>query len=142
MTPQKLEFFKQHVGLDLVGSPAPSLAPVEMRFLTPQARHIIRVQLRKQIATARDSWGARWRLGLLCWMDNEVEEGLREITNAAKLLPEEVPLLMGVGLLLVQTGRVQKAQQILEICLRKGKGSIWSLYAAEALQKLRVAAHK
>lgn len=133
---EKLEFFRAQVGLDLAGNPAASLAPVEMRFLTPPARHIIRTQLRKQIATARDSWGTRWRLGLLCWMDGSIEEALKEITNAAKLVPEEASLLMGVGLLLKQSGRLDKARQILQICLRRGRESIWRLYAQQALEEL------
>lgn len=136
MEVQKLRFFRENVGLDLKESPAISLAPVEMRFLTPQARHIIRTQLRKQVDSAKDSWATRWRLGLLCWIDGDIEEALREITHAAKLVPQQIPQLIGVGLLLAESGRREKAKEILGICLRRGKDSIWKLYASDALKRM------
>lgn len=136
MSQEKLDFFRQMVGLDLTGSPAASLAPVEIRFLTPQARHIIRAQLRRQTASAKDSSAARWRLGLLSWMDGDLDEGLREVTHAAKLVPDDVQFLIGVGLMLSQAGRTKQAQQILQICCKRGKRSIWGLYATDALNQL------
>lgn len=142
MPAPKRDFFRERVGLELNNSPATSLAPVEMRYLTPQARKVIRSQLRRQTATAKDSWGARWRLGLLAWMDGDMEEALKEVTNAAKLLPEDPQLLMGVGLLLAQSGRLDKARQILELCRMRGANSIWKLYAQETLSRLPAAMAK
>ncbi len=136
MPEEKLDFFRNNVGLDLSISPAVSLAPVEMRFLTSQARGIIRNQLRRQVASAKDSWAARWRLGLLSWMDDDLEEAVKEITHAAKLVPQQTPQLFGVGLLLLESGRVNQAEQILNICLKRGKNTIWRLYAADALKRL------
>ncbi len=136
MPEEKLRFFKELVGLDLHDNPAGALAPLELRFLTPQARHIIRTQLRRQTETAKDSSGTRWRLGLLAWMDGDLDEALKEITHAAKLIPDDVRLLTGVGMLLNQAGRIEQARQILQICSKRGKDSIWSLYADDALTRL------
>lgn len=139
LAPERLQFFKEFVGLDLTENPAVALAPQELRYLTPQARHIIRTQLRRQVQTAKDSPGARWRLGLLAWMDGDLEEALKEIPHAAKLAPEDVRLLTGVGLLLDEAGRTEQAAQIMQICIKRGKDNIWGLYAADALTRLQAA---
>ena len=87
-------------------------------------------------SSAKDSSAARWLLGLLSWMDGDLDEGLREITHAAKLVPDDVQFLIGVGLMLGRAGRTEQAKQILQICCKRGRESIWGLYAADALRQL------
>lgn len=136
MDAEKLRFFREKVGLDLAYEAAISLAPTEMRLLGPQARHLIRIQLSKQVMSAKDSWQARWRLGLISWLEGDGHEALKELTHAAKLMPQNINILMGVALLLAETGRIEKARELFSICKVRGKNSIWKLYAEDALNKI------
>lgn len=132
----KLTFFLSLVAPDFITAPALALAPAELRTLSQGARGLIRKQIQKQVAQAKDSWMARWRLGILFWLDNYVDEALRELTNAAKLAPQELQTYFAVALLLHSSGKSERAQQLLTICQQRGAKTIWKLYAEKTLARI------
>jgi tetratricopeptide (TPR) repeat protein len=132
LSARSYEFFTAHIG----PPPAGPLVPSELAHLGVDERNAEAERLSKLVPTPQATPADVYRLAVLLWDTEQIEEAIRTMEKAVQAAPEDGRALYGLGLLCRKRRLVGAARKAFRNATRVAPDSLWSVYAHEALRRM------
>ena len=132
LDPARLAFFRERIG----PQPASLFAPREWSSLTPEEREGAVRQSRSRIARAEGRSDDHYRLAVAAADQQQFAPAIHELQQALRLNPADARALLALGHLSARQGTLDEARKKFAECMALAHGTLWSVYAADEMQKL------
>jgi hypothetical protein len=131
LEPARFAFFRDHLG------PQESnlFGPQEWGALTPQESEEMVKQVRQRINRSEATFEDFYRLAIHFARERKFVQAIQQLESALRLSPIDGRGLLALGILTARLGS-ETARIKLGECMSLAPGTIWSVYAADELQKL------
>lgn len=126
------DFFKSYIG----PRPDDLFAPADLARLSPEQRHEVIKQARGKLNRGEGAHEDHWKLAIMYWKENRLQEALENLAAAVKLYPVDGRLMHSLGHLCTAVGYDAKAREAFNEVLNVAPNTIWHVYASDALRKL------
>ncbi len=132
LDPDRFAFFR-----DRLGPQAPTLyAPHEWAALTPQETGDLVKQLRQKVTRAEAGFDDYYRLAIAAARDLQFVQAQHWLQSALTLQPIDGRALLAMGWLTTRLGAKDSARVKYGDCMTLAPNTLWSVYAADEIQKL------
>jgi hypothetical protein len=132
LDPARFAFFR-----DTFGPQAANLyAPREWAALTPQEEEEMVRQCRARVNRAEAGFEDYYRLAIAASRDRQYVQAIQHLQSALQLSPMDGRALLAVGALTARLGGLATAKAKFGECMALAPGTLWSVYAADEIQKL------
>ncbi len=132
LDPARYAFFRDRIG--------PSLdtlyAPREWAGRSPQEQAEILKTCRLQASVGKAGFEDHYKFAVAAWRDRKGVAAIQHLQEALRISPVDGRALLAAGVLSARVGVKDTARLRLQECLSAAPGTLWSVYAAEELQKL------
>ncbi len=125
-------FFVENIG----PPPTGPVVPHEMVRLSVGARQVEIKRLARLVRTGSYSAGEVYRLAVMLWQSERIEEAIRNMEKAAKAAPESGRTLYSLGVLCRKKRLTGAARKAFRNAVRLAPDTLWGTYAHEALRRM------
>lgn len=125
-------FFIENIG----PPPGGPIVPHEMARLSVGERQEEIKRLATLVRTGSYSGEEAYRLAVLLWQSERIEEAIRNMEKAVKLVPESGRTLYSLGVLCRRKHLTGAARRAFRDAVRLSPDSLWGIYAHEALRRM------
>jgi hypothetical protein len=132
LEPARFAFFRDRLG----PQPASLYAPREWSPLTPQESDELVRQLRQKVARSEAGFEDYYRLAIAAARDLKFVQAQQQLQAALALQPTDGRALLAMGWLTSRVVGPAGAREKFGQCMALAPNTIWSVYAADELQKL------
>lgn len=132
LEPARYAFFRDRIG--------PSLdtlyAPREWAGRSAQEQEELLKAGKLQASLGKAGFEDHYKLAVAAWRDRKGGQAIQHLQEALRISPIDGRALLAAGVLSARVGVKDTARLRLQECLSAAPGTLWSIYAAEELQKL------
>jgi tetratricopeptide (TPR) repeat protein len=125
-------FFAENLGPPAAGP----VVPAEMVRLSVQQREAETKRLEGLVRRGQPDFPKVYRLAVLHWQAERIDEAIRMMERAAELNPDHGRTLYSLGALCRRRHLLGTARKAFRQCVQAAPNTLWSIYAHEALRRL------
>lgn len=132
MDKERFDYFRTRIG----PSSDKLFAPKDLIPLSPEDRLAELKSIRGKINKGDAQFMDHYRLAIIYWTENRIQDALSQLSMAVKIDPTDVRAMFSLGYACLKMGIHDKAEKAFRECVTIGQNTIWQVYASEYLGKL------
>jgi len=126
------QFFAENIGPAAAGP----VVPAEMTRLSVRQREEEAARLEQLVRRGRPGFPELYRLAVLLWQAEHIDQAIRLMERAAGLRPDNGRVLYSLGVLCRRRHLLGAARRAFRQCVQAAANTLWGVYAHEALRRL------